>query len=121
MSSSLEPSGSTQTPQVSVPNGVNGAPKDGEVPAEEATSSPATAEPTTAQTSKNLTPRPRTPSVQGLALTEYSANPSPPGTSQKAESLRRLVPDDLLLPNGYPDVCRPLPLSTDFLDQLRAK
>lgn len=51
--------------------------------------------------------RPRTPSLHGLALTEYSVNPSPPrrGSEQKkTEQIRKLVPDDLLLPNGYPDV-----------------
>ena len=47
------------------------------------------------------TPR-RTPSVGGLSLTEYSAvsPPSEPG-SIKA---KKLVPDEFLLPNGYPDV-----------------
>lgn len=44
--------------------------------------------------------RPRTPTGT-MALTEYSANPSPPSEERRAKSL---VPEELLLPNGYPDV-----------------
>lgn len=48
---------------------------------------------------------PQTPKQQhaGLALTEYSAQPSPPSSTPKAEEAR--VPKEFLLPNGYPDVC----------------
>jgi threonine dehydratase len=45
----------------------------------------------------------RTPSMSGLSLTEYSANPSPP-SARKQTSIKQLVPDELLLPNGHPDV-----------------
>jgi len=54
---------------------------------------------------KGLAHRPKTPSLNALSLTEYSANPSPPN-----EHLQQVkfdaVPKDFLLPNGYPDVCR---------------
>lgn len=48
---------------------------------------------------------PQTPKQQhaGLALTEYSAQPSPPSSTPKAEEAK--VPKEFLLPNGYPDVC----------------
>lgn len=46
--------------------------------------------------------RPETP-TGGMALTEYSANPSPPSEEKRAR-IREVVPEDLLLPNGYPDV-----------------
>jgi hypothetical protein len=55
--------------------------------------------------SKNGIPngRPHTPTENGLALTEYSAQPSPPSERKRAK-MNRLVPDDLLLPDGTPDV-----------------
>lgn len=47
---------------------------------------------------------PETPKTQhaGLALTEYSAQPSPP--SSTPQSLEAKVPKEFLLPTGYPDV-----------------
>ena len=48
--------------------------------------------------------RPHTPSLSGLSLTEYSANPSPPSEDKRAR-LRQTIPDEFVLPSGYPDVC----------------
>jgi threonine dehydratase len=53
--------------------------------------------------------RPSTPSRNTLSLTEYSTNPSPPSESPR-NKIRGVVPDEFILPNGYPDVC-PLPPS----------
>ena len=55
--------------------------------------------------STNGVPTPETPKQQhaGLALTEYTAQPSPPSSTPKAEEAK--VPKEFLLPNGYPDVC----------------
>ncbi|RDA88333.1 hypothetical protein CP532_5542 [Ophiocordyceps camponoti-leonardi (nom. inval.)] len=39
-----------------------------------------------------------------MALTEYSAKPSPP--SGTVSSFRSIIPEDLLLPSGYPDYLR---------------
>lgn len=44
----------------------------------------------------------RTPSLNGFSLTEYTAQPSPPREGKKA--LNSVVPEEFLLPNGYPDV-----------------
>lgn len=56
----------------------------------------------------NGLPTPETPKLQSLALTEYTANPSPPSEKNRLRALSQL-PDDFLLPNGYPDVrCPPL-------------
>ena len=53
--------------------------------------------------------RPHTPSMSGLSLTEYSANPSPP--SPQSEDLqaciRSILPEEFILPNGHPDVRNP--------------
>ncbi|KAH8881663.1 putative threonine protein [Thozetella sp. PMI_491] len=46
----------------------------------------------------------RTPSVTGLSLTEYSAV-SPP-SERSDNKITKLVPDEFLLPNGYPDYLR---------------
>ncbi|KAH7119948.1 threonine dehydratase-like protein [Dendryphion nanum] len=48
---------------------------------------------------------PRTPKCTGLALTEYTANPSPP--PEEGGPLRNAgVPEAYLLPTGYPDYLR---------------
>lgn len=59
--------------------------------------------PVTPETDTNGILTPHTPKNTGLALTEYTANPSPPSDSPKNEA-NKLVPDAFLLPNGYPDV-----------------
>lgn len=46
----------------------------------------------------------RTPSLSGLALTEYSAKPSPSPEERSARK-KSIVPDEFILPNGHPDVC----------------
>lgn len=46
--------------------------------------------------------RPQTP-MTGMALTEYSANPSTPSAEKQAR-LKEIVPEEYLLPTGYPDV-----------------
>lgn len=51
----------------------------------------------------NGTARPETPTGT-MALTEYSANPSTPPSEEARSRMKHLVPEDLLLPNGYPDV-----------------
>lgn len=58
--------------------------------------------PTTPDSAPNGLASPRTPKQTGLALTEYTANPSPPSESPKDRSSG--VPESFLLPNGYPDV-----------------
>lgn len=50
---------------------------------------------------------PRTPSLTGLSLTEYSANPSPPSEDHQAR-IRKIVPSEFILPNGHPDVRNPI-------------
>jgi hypothetical protein len=42
-------------------------------------------------------------SINGLALTEYTASPSPPRPGSAADT-RSVVPPEFILPNGYPDV-----------------
>lgn len=46
---------------------------------------------------------PRTPVNGSYALTEYTANPTPPSEPTKSIAVSR-VPEAFLLPNGYPDV-----------------
>ena len=46
--------------------------------------------------------RPQTP-MTGMALTEYSVNPSTPSEEKRAR-IKEIVPDEYLLPTGYPDV-----------------
>lgn len=55
-------------------------------------------------TELNGTGRTRAPSLNSLSLTEYSSKPSPSQSSKN--DLRKVIPDEYLLPNGYPDVKR---------------
>jgi hypothetical protein len=48
---------------------------------------------------------PRTPSLNGFSLTEYTANPTPPRSKSPQGS--SVIPRDFRLPNGYPDVRYP--------------
>ncbi|TGO61947.1 hypothetical protein BCON_0023g00050 [Botryotinia convoluta] len=48
---------------------------------------------------------PRTPSLTSFSLTEYSANPSPPSESTKSK-ISSIIPQEFILPNGYPDYLR---------------
>jgi threonine dehydratase len=61
--------------------------------------------PTTPDTGTNGILTPRTPKNTGLALTEYTANPSPPSESPRPRT-NDVIPDAFLLPNGYPDYLR---------------
>jgi len=51
----------------------------------------------------NGTHTPQTPKLNGLSLTEYTANSSPPSEKHRSTALPR-VPEAFLLPNGFPDV-----------------
>lgn len=52
----------------------------------------------------------RTPSLTALSLTEYSANPDPPqdrsADVQTTSRVRKIVPEEFILPNGHPDYLR---------------
>jgi hypothetical protein len=50
------------------------------------------------------TPETPKPAHASLALTEYSANPSPPSATPRDKTRDAGVPPDFLLPTGYPDV-----------------
>ncbi len=58
----------------------------------------------------NGTHRPVTPPNKTgiMSLTEYSANPQTP-SPEKREKIRSVVPEDFLLPDGYPDVSTRMP------------
>ena len=45
---------------------------------------------------------PRATETNGMALTEYAANPSP--SSPKRSSASSQIPESSLLPDGFPDV-----------------
>ena len=47
---------------------------------------------------------PAMPQVNGLALTEYSVNITPPSERVTKPIASTQVPDAFLLPDGYPDV-----------------
>ncbi|KAF3357581.1 hypothetical protein VDGD_01152 [Verticillium dahliae] len=50
--------------------------------------------------------RPHTPETNGgFSLTEYSANPTTPA-EVKRNRIKSIVPEEFLLPNGYPDYLR---------------
>lgn len=57
--------------------------------------------------------RPQTPKnlVNGMSLTEYSANPSTPA-EVKRNRIKAIVPEEYLAPNGFPDVRFPSFLSS---------
>ena len=41
--------------------------------------------------------------MTSFSLTEYSAKPTPPSEDRKTH-MKKIVPDEFLLPNGNPDV-----------------
>lgn len=55
-------------------------------------------------TMSNGTHTPQTPESNGLSLTEYSANPSPPPGKTAKSTASSQVPEAYLLPDGFPDV-----------------
>jgi threonine dehydratase len=59
--------------------------------------------PTTPTHHTNGLASPRTPKHTGLALTEYTANPSPPNGHTPTNTV---VPPEFLLPTGHPDYLR---------------
>jgi threonine dehydratase len=61
--------------------------------------------PTTPEHGTNGKTSPRTPKNTGFALTEYTANPSPPLESPRS-GIHNVIPEAFLLPNGYPDYLR---------------
>ncbi|KAK3689909.1 putative threonine protein [Podospora appendiculata] len=75
----------SETPKTQLPNGVNGV------------------------NGVNVPFRPSTPqrttSMVGFSLTEYSAKPSPPSEDRRSK-MKKIVPDEFLLPNGNPDYLR---------------
>jgi hypothetical protein len=58
---------------------------------------------------------PRTPKQTGLALTEYSANPSPPSDDPKSQA-QKAIPDEYILPNGTPDVSIQLGVARESIE-----
>lgn len=44
------------------------------------------------------------PSTPTMSLTEYSVNPETPPSGEARDRLKEQVPEDMLLPDGYPDV-----------------
>ncbi|KAK1034089.1 threonine deaminase, partial [Friedmanniomyces endolithicus] len=59
--------------------------------------------PDTALPNGTHTPETPKPAFASLALTEYSANPSPPSSTPKDGRRDAGVPEEFLLPTGYPD------------------
>jgi threonine dehydratase len=55
-----------------------------------------------AETATPLSPHTPKPKHTSFALTEYSVNPSPKTTTTTDK--KSVIPEHLLLPNGYPDV-----------------
>jgi threonine dehydratase len=55
--------------------------------------------------SRSDLPLARTPSLNSFSLTEYSAKPTAP-TEDRKTHMKKIVPDEFLLPNGNPDVSR---------------
>lgn len=53
--------------------------------------------------SRSDLPLARTPSLHSFSLTEYSAKPTAP-TEDRKTHMKKIVPDEFLLPNGNPDV-----------------
>ncbi|GAW21195.1 hypothetical protein ANO14919_107130 [Xylariales sp. No.14919] len=47
----------------------------------------------------------RTPSLSGLSLTEYSANPTPPSETTSSR-VTDIIPPEFILPSGHPDYLR---------------
>ena len=54
----------------------------------------------------NGTVTPQTPIRHALSLTEYASNPTPPSERTRRSEVLSQIPDDYILPNGYPDYLR---------------
>lgn len=56
--------------------------------------------------STNGTHTPQTPKHHSLSLTEYAANPTPPSEPAVRSEVLSDIPEEFLLPTGYPDYLR---------------
>ena len=54
----------------------------------------------------NGTLTPQTPKYHSLSMTEYSSNPTPPSERVSRSEALSEIPEDFILPNGYPDYLR---------------
>jgi threonine dehydratase len=54
----------------------------------------------------NGTRTPQTPRHHSLSMTEYAANPTPPSERVARPAALADIPEDYILPNGYPDYLR---------------
>jgi threonine dehydratase len=54
----------------------------------------------------NGTRTPQTPKHHSLSMTEYASNPTPPSERSPRPAALSDIPEDFILPNGYPDYLR---------------
>ena len=54
----------------------------------------------------NGTRTPQTPKHHSLSMTEYASNPTPPSERAPRPAALSEIPEDFILPNGYPDYLR---------------
>src|SRR6266536_1588720 len=54
----------------------------------------------------NGTRTPQTPRHNSLSMTEYAANPTPPSERVRRPASLSGIPEEFILPNGYPDYLR---------------
>lgn len=54
----------------------------------------------------NGTRTPQTPKHHSLSMTEYASNPTPPSERASRPAALSCIPEEFILPNGYPDYLR---------------